>query len=255
VQFIQDHADAKFTYRPFLIGFDIGGTFDHYNYFSTGLNGGGVLDNRDRDESTYNAFISGYYEVYQGFSTFLRATRTITDYTLNVDRTGVDRSSFGDEFDSGVKLLVTNLISGEAFLGYLSHDYHNPLPNVSGFDFGAKILWNITPLMTVHISAARILGDTTLSGTSAEDNKEFSLGLDYELLRNFIILTEGDYTISTFPGTPRRDKSPAFNLGTKYLVNRYFSATAHFTPTWRESNVPGQSFNDMMIGLTLSAQL
>jgi hypothetical protein len=195
------------------------------------------------------------YEFSPGYTAFLRGTYDSRSFDQAVDRSGVDRSSDGYRVDAGIALLVTRLIRGQLYAGYLAQNYDPPLGDISGFDFGAALDWYPTELFTVHINASRVLTDTTIIGASARDDSQIAVSADWELLRNLLVRGGVGYIDSEFQGTARQDEYFDAHLAVTYLVNRYIHATGSYVYSDRTSSVPGQDFSDNLLALRMRLQL
>jgi uncharacterized protein (PEP-CTERM system associated) len=135
----------------------------------------------------------------------------------------------------------------------LQQNFKAPLHSVSGFDFGSQLDWYVTELMTVHLSTARILTDTTIAGASDEDQRTIQASVDYELLRNLILQADFGYENDIFDGIPRRDHIATFGFGGKYLLDRRIGLYMHYDHGGRDSTVNGTSYADNVVsaGITL----
>jgi uncharacterized protein (PEP-CTERM system associated) len=140
------------------------------------------------------------------------------------------------------------------FIGYLQQNFKAPLHSVSGFDFGSQIDWFVTELMTVHLSTARILTDTTIAGASSEDQRTIQVSADYELLRNLILQANFGYENDVFDGTSRTDHLTSFGLGAKYLLDRRLSFYAHYDHGGRDSTAGGSNFTDNLVSAGIAIQ-
>ena len=127
-----------------------------------------------------------------------------------------------------------------------------PLPNVSGFDYGAELDWYASPTFTVRLSGSRQLADVTITGASVADNKMVALSADYEFRPNIILQARVSYTDSRFVGTTRTDTYPGAGVGVKYLVNRYVSANLNYNYSERSTDVSGVQYTDNTISIGLS---
>ena len=152
-------------------------------------------------------------------------------------------------------MFLTHLLQGEIFVGFASQSFKAPYRDVNAVDYGAKLHWYATSLMTVHLTASRLFHDTTIAGASATDDQFASLAVDYELLRNLILQAHVDFTDSRFVGTAREDKLFETGLTAKYLINRYLSADAGYAYQHRDSTAAGQGFTDNLIRAGLHFQL
>jgi len=73
-RYYDKHADVSATVQPNRLGFNLGGTFDRYDYVDTLLIGGGLEDNNDRNFDDYQAYARAFYEFSPGYTFFLRTS-------------------------------------------------------------------------------------------------------------------------------------------------------------------------------------
>lgn len=245
--YTQLHTDAAILSQPGPLGLSAGASFNRYVYDPTALIGGGMLDNADRDSNIVEMFGKALYEFGPGRSVFARASYNVRDFDLQFDRNGYDHSSHGYRFDTGLQMLLTPLIKGTMFVGYLQQDFKIPLHTVSGIDFGSQIDWFVTELVTLHLSTARILSDTTIAGASSEDERRVDASFDYELLRNLILQGNAGYENDIFDGITRDDRITTAGFGAKYLINRQMSVYARYARSERDSNLNGTDFSDNLV--------
>jgi hypothetical protein len=249
------HAQAIFRYQPVAFGFETGILYDSYAYNNTKLFPAGTLNNHDRDHDQTQVYARADYEFSPGYTAFLRGTYDTRSFDVKTDRSGVNRDSDGYRADVGMSLLVTRLIRGQVYGGYLEQNYHAPLTDVSGFNYGASLDWFPTELVTVHLVASRNLVDTSVIGASTRDDRQVTLSFDYELLRNVIIQGGIGYTNSVYQGTARDDDYIDANLTANYYITRYMAATARYLYSERDSTIPGQDFTDNLISAGLRLRL
>ena len=249
------HAEGAFTRNDGQLGFTFGGTFDRLDYDATPLVGGGVLNNNDRDEKKYSLKGRVSLELSEGYVFFVRGTYNNRAFDLQLDRNGFNRGSHGYSADGGAEFRLTDLLQGEAYLGYAEQDFHDPLPNVGGIDFGAKLTWYPDALYTVHLSAQRRFTDTTIFGASVSDDRVVELGVDYELMRDLILQGAVSYTSSRFAGAGRNDTVWGASLQAQYLINRNMRAVLGYDFSNRASSVPFQGYRDNTVHLGLKLGL
>jgi len=254
-EFSLAHSEVKFTHQPNRFGISLGAKFDRFDFKPTPLIGGGEFNNDDRDRDRYDAFAKVSYEMRPGAAMFLRGSYAQTRFDDRFDRNGFDRDSQGWRADAGFEFFPTHLVKGEAFAGYASESFKRPFKDINAVDYGAKLTWYATPLMTLHLTALRSFNPTTIAGASSTDDQSFGTSLDYELLRDLIIQTSVNYLDSKFEGISRNDRylSAAFNA--KWLITRYMNASAGYAYTDRNSSAPGRDFTDNAVMANLHFQL
>jgi len=246
------HGGSTLSYHPNRFGLELGGSYDRYDFDPTKLIGGGVFDNRDRNRDQYRGSARASYEFAPGYALFLRGTYDTRRFDTVA---GQARDSHGYRADAGAQMFLTHLLQGEVFVGFASQKFKDPFRSVNAIDYGAKLHWYATPLMTVHLTASRLFHDTTIAGASATDDQFVSLAIDYELLRNLLLQAHVDFTDSRFLGIGRDDKLLETGLTAKYLINRYLSADAGYAYQRRSSSAAGQGFTDNLFQAGLHFQL
>jgi hypothetical protein len=249
------------AYQPNRFGILVGGGVAGFDYRPTALltTPTTVQDNDDRDRSVYTGYAKVSYEFSPGYSAFLRGAYNKRNFERAVDRSGYDRSSDGYRVNLGVDMMLGNLLRGGVSVGYIQQNYNSlpgkTLPNFSGVDFAGALDWYATQLTTVRLQASRTVNDTTLSGASGSDDKSVRLAVDHELLRNVLLHADARYIDSTFKGLGRNDKIFVVGAGANYLLNSYLSLGLRYAYEARDSNVPGQDYNDSVVSLSTSAHL
>ena len=255
-QFEVFHESLEGDYKPNNLGFQLIGTYEDYNYNDVPLIGGGILSNRDRDRGLLTGFAKVSYDFSPGYTVFVQSAYNDRNYSLHLDRSGVDRDSDGWRGDAGVDILLTHLIEGEFYVGYEDEEYKLPLQNVSGLDYEATVHWYATNLITVNIGAEHDIVDTILTGYSATNDQQLFVDADYELLRNLILRGTLTYSDTKFKGGIERDDNYwTFDLSAQYLINRYFSLNADYLFNTRASSVPFSQYNNNEISIGLTAHL
>jgi hypothetical protein len=253
--------DAKGVYKPNRLGLMFGVSYDGYSFLNTPLFGGGLLGNKDRNNDDYQARLEGSYDFSPGYSAFLRGTCNDDDYQRYYDRSGIHRSSDGYQVDAGLHSLITNLLEGEIYLGYVKQNYdrHQPIPlsDISGFDFGANLTWFPTNLLTVHLGAVRQFDNTTLYGASAGDDRNVNLEADYALTRRIQLLVTAAYDDTAFKGTTpfRDDRTFVLGAGSKWLISHYVYANLNCAYSDRSSTISAVAYRDDLVTVGLNFQI
>lgn len=256
-RYYQTHVTTSLSYQPSSLGFSVGGMFDRYDWSDNRLPDGTLLVNSDRNEDKLEGFARVFYEFSPGYAAFVRVTYNERSFDLPEDRSALKRASHGYRYDAGMTLVISRLVRGELYAGYLKQNFAvNPseqLPNVSGFDYGVQLDWFATPVLTVHLGGNRQLSDTTFAGISTEDAKRVDLSADYEILRNLIATVRTSFVATKYTGSLFSDTNYGAGLRLQYLVNRYAAVHVEYGYERRTSNrvLADYSDNTVSIGLTL----
>jgi hypothetical protein len=230
-------------------------SYDRFDFDSTQLVGGGLIDNTDRDRNVYQLTGKVAYELAPDQSLFAQVTYDQRDFDRLLDRNGFDRNSSGYRFDFGTAIMLTPLIQATAYAGLLQQNYVAPLRDVTTMDFNVKLDWFATELVTAHLVASRIIDDTTVSGASAADVRRIGASVDYELLRNLILQPHLDYFDTKFNGITRDDRTTSGGIEAQYLMNNYMALYVGYTYQQRATNAAGRDYTDNLVSLGIRGQL
>jgi len=230
-------------------------SYDRFDFDSTQLVGGGLIDNSDRDRNVFQMTGKVAYELAPEQSVFAQVTYDRRDFDRLLDRNGFNRNSDGYRFDFGTAIMLTPLIQATAYAGLLQQNYVAPLRDVTTMDFNVKLDWFATELVTAHLVASRIIDDTTVSGASSADVRRIGASVDYELLRNLILQPHFDYFDSKFNGITRDDRTTSGGIEAQYLMNNYLALYTGYTYQQRATNAAGRGYTDNVVTLGIRGQL
>jgi hypothetical protein len=249
------HADSLATgqFSRFTLSATV--TYDRFDFDSTQLIGGGLLDNADRNRNVYQITGRTAYELAPDQAVFAQFTYDRRDFDQLLDRNGFNRNSDGYRVDLGVAMMVTPLVQATGYVGLLQQNHAAPLRDTSTMDFNLKLDWFATELMTAHLTASRILDDTTLAGASSVDVRQIGASLDYELLRQLILQPHFNYYDQKFDGITRDDRVTAAGLEARYLLNTNLAAYADYAFQKRDTNAVGRAYNDNLFTFGVRTQL
>jgi hypothetical protein len=249
------HSESTATGQFSLFTLSGAVSYDRFDFDSTQLIGGGLIDNSDRDRNVYQITGRAGYELAPEQLLFVQFTYDKRDFDRLLDRNGVDRNSDGYRVDFGATMMLTPLIQATAYAGLLQQNYTAPLRDITTVDFNVKIDWFVTELMTAHLVASRIVDDTTVAGASSVDVRRIGASLDYELLRPLILQPHIDYYDDKFSGITRDDRIIAAGLEVRYLMNNNLALYSGYDFQRRSTNAPGRDYSDNVITLGVRAQL
>jgi hypothetical protein len=247
-------SNATLSYNPYHFGFYLGGGFSRFDYEPSKLIGGGLADNSDRNEDSYTGFAKASYEFSPGYAVFVQGNSNLDHYDLALDRSGVDRNNQGYSANAGVDMLITTLIRGQLFAGYLDQRFKGPFGDVAGINFGANVDWAVSSLWTVHFVASRSLNGTILANASTEDDKTGQLSVDYRVQSNITITGSAMYLNAAFDGADRTDQYFEPRIQVTYHMNPWIGIELSDTYQRRVSTTVGQNFDDNIAYLGLKFQ-
>jgi uncharacterized protein (PEP-CTERM system associated) len=132
------------------------GLWSKYDYDDVKTSNGATINNDDRDNDVLKGGLRFDYDIHPSFDIFVEGIYNTVNYDAARDDNGFNRDSKGWEGRVGTVLGLTNLITGEAFIGYLNQEMDDArFSDISGPSFGAGIKWEVTRLTTIGFNAAR----------------------------------------------------------------------------------------------------
>ncbi len=222
----------------------ISGGFTRLNFDDSKLKAGGTFDQdfRDRDIAQGRAQVG--YSFAKGQSAFVRGSVNHRNYRpASQVSPPFDRDSLGWEIVAGWASELTDLVTGEVYVGYVDQSYDSAaFTDVGAVTFGVDLEWYATELVTVSAMAARDVTDSTTPGIGGILLTTAALGADYELLRNVLLNCEVFYEHGTFEGGPRVDDKIRATVGGTYLLSRNLHVDLGYMFENRWSNVPGLDY-------------
>lgn len=229
------------------------GTWDRTAYQDLAVVGGGLagrLSTDDFNDWGLRGRVS--YRVSEAVSPFLEIGADTRVYDATTDASGYARGSTGATAKAGVTVAFSQLLSGEASLGYGQRHYKDPrLAATSAPLVDASLIWKVTPLTTVTWNARSQIQDAVVAGASADINRSYSVEIAHALTRQIKLGLTGGYATDSFVGLSLKDTSTTFGATAEYHLNRDVvlkaSATRQqFTSTAPNSNYVNDSF---MVGV------
>jgi hypothetical protein len=255
-QYTVTSANAAFVYMPSRLGFRLDGTVDSYGFNNVPATIGPVINETARDRVVYALAPRVTYEITPQYNAFIRAVVNRRQYNSTRQPDGLDRSSTGYEIDAGTALNLAELVSGEIYVGFLAQDYDQPASHtLSGADFGASLLWNMTPIDSLRLNVARTIEESTLTNSLGYLQTTAKLSLEHELLRNIVLIGSLAYLNADFQDAPGGNDFYDASLGGRYYFNRYLSAGLTYDFRYRSAIPLLSQYTRQVIALQLHAQM
>lgn len=254
-------ANVGFLRDQSIMSLAVDAYYENWTFSDADLLGGGRLDNTQRERERFSGRVRVGYEVDQYYDAFVELRANRIDYENSQEIGGPRRDSDGWEARAGATFDLTGTSRGEFFVGYLNQEFDNDrLGKIDDFTFGAKLLWNPTGLTSVNVGVDRSILETIVSDTTDGTIQfasgilatNYSVNVEHELQRNFLVKGGLTYSTQDFENTIRSDDNYAANLGARYFINRNFALNANYTWDYRNTNAQGQDFKRhvFMVGVT-----
>ena len=261
------------TYRVFDIDaaynhefnrFSVAGAVDiaHLDYDNVELITGVERNNQDRNRWKYSPSVRVAYEIQPGYETFLQVRYTKVNYDQVKDNNGLERSSQGGEV-LGLAFDATGLITDDIALGYKYRTYDDAnLGTIQSPTGWLSLVWDVTPLTTIHSEMRQDIGETTQIDVSGANITEVSLGVEHELLRSLLLKLDGGYSFLKYKGfnsaifdAERTEHRYFVSFGGKYIFSRYLYMDLSYLFSARNSNRALNDFDQNRVFLNFVARM
>lgn len=234
--------NAGLTRQTGVVGFDA--DFDTLRWDYDNNDG---LNNDVRDRTDYVGTLTVFYEFMRDYKAFVRGILNSRQYDDQFDLTGLERDSDGWETQLGADVNLTDVITGEAYVGYTQQDYKDQrFDSVDAVTFGTSLLWNVTGLTSLRGGVDREIRDSVLNNVSSYLQTTYSLSLEHELRRNVLVGSSLQYINYEFEGNniSRNDDFYRATVGARYLMGRNITTGIDYSYRERASDVSGIDFHE-----------
>jgi hypothetical protein len=159
--------------------------------------------------------------------------KTVYDSRIHdsyLDPYGYARDSTGFLARGGVTLKFSDLLTGEAAVGYAEREYRDPrLQPVSTPTLDASLVYTPSALTTAAIRMTTTVNETTLQDASAQVTHAIGFEVAHDLFRNLKFTPAGNFFENTYVGSTTVERG--FSLGAKidYKITRSISLKASYS--------------------------
>jgi hypothetical protein len=264
VEFDAYSAEIGISQHGLRIGYDAIFDFHREDYSNVVATNGSIIDNQVRNLNVFAPSLRVSYEFQPNYYAFIRGAGSLQSYDNSEggNPANPNRNSNGWRFDAGLRLDLTGVTYAEAYVGYLTQDYDDPLlGSIQGVDAGTRLVWNVTTLTSIIANGNREVKDTNTTVVSGNSpgylRSNLSLEVQHELLRNLLLNIAGIYENDDYKGINRTDNEFDGSVGARFLLNNNVYIGASYTFTRRDSS--GSSaccqFSRDLVMLRLTGQL
>jgi hypothetical protein len=252
VRYMNYAANLAYNHLFNRVTFRVGAVFNRDDY----RQGAGSARQNDRDVNEYTGLLRVGYNVSPRINTFVEGLYNVERRDVHRDSDGFERDNNGWGARTGVDVNFTDLLFGEAFVGYVTQYYDDSaFDTESGVNYGLNLTWLPTLLTTVTLTGGSEFEPTTNEDASSNFESTVGLRVDHELLRNVLIGAEGGYVRSDFSNANRTDNRFDAGADVTYLINRHFSVGAAYGFSTRNSDDEQDEFDSNVFTVRVRAQL
>jgi hypothetical protein len=219
------------------------GTIDRTTWQDSLLTDGSSASNADRNFNQLGGELRAAYGFSGELKPFVAFDFDTRTHDLAVDRSGLMRDSDGTASRAGVDLALSQRLTGEVALGYLSRVYRDPtLPDVRGPAVDGSLLLILTPLTSAKLTATSVINESVLAGVSGVLQRDSQLSVDHALRRWLIATLRFGYGLDDYAGSAREDRRYLASLALTYKLSRAVQLKGELQEVWLCSSEPHQNY-------------
>jgi len=204
---------------------------------------------RDRDDDRLHGRV--FYNISPRTSLFVGASLTDVDYRLA--GLGLDSEELG--YEVGGRWDVSARTTGQVSVGRTEKDFDNPaLADVDATTLAGRLSWSPRQRTTFNLYGSRQFEETTSVGDIFFISELIGASLNQAIGSRWDASAYINQTNDEFE-SGRRDEILDYGVGLDYAFRRWLSLGARYSVIERDSNVPGNDFDDEVLSLLLNGNL
>ena len=230
------------------------GTAERTEFQDSVFTDGTTASNADRDFNRYAALMRTSYDLMPGLKPFVEVGADMREHDLQFDRFGLQRDSTGWTAKAGSTFAFSRKLTGEIALGYLERDYKDPsLQQLQGILFDASLIYSLSALTNIKLTAATVAGETTVPGAAGILTRNAGIEVEHAFRRWLIGAVKFNYGNDDYVGSTRKDDRFAISAALTYKLNRLMQVKGEVRQEWLNSTIPGVDYTAtvLLVGLRL----
>src|SRR2546423_13800497 len=219
------------------------GTAERTEFQDSVFTDGTTASNADRDFNRYAVLMRTSYDLMPGIKPFVEAGYDTRIHDIQIDRFGMNRDSTGWTAKAGSTFAFSRKLPGEVALGYIERDYKDPsLLPLQGISFDASLIYSLSALTNIKLTAATVAGETMVPGTAGILTRNAGVEVEHAFRRWLIGAVKFNYGNDDYVGSTRKDDRFAISGIITYKLNRLMQVKGEIRQEWLRSTVPGVDY-------------
>ncbi len=230
------------------------GTVERTEFQQSEFTNGVTASNADRDFNRVAGTLRVSYDVMPGLKPFAEVVADTREHDLQFDRFGLQRDSTGWTAKAGSTFEFSRKLTGEVALGWIERKYTDPsLQELNGLLFDASLIYSMSALTKIKLTAQTVAGETTVPGTAGILTRNAGVEVEHAFRRWLIGAVKFNYGIDDYVGSARKDDRYAVAGTLTYKLNRMMALKGEVRQEWLNSTIPGVDYTAtvLLVGLRL----
>jgi hypothetical protein len=127
------------------------------------------------------------------------------------------------------------------------------LPELNGFLFDASLIYSLSALTNVKLTASTVAAETTVAGTAGVLTRNAGIEVEHSFRRWLVGAVKFNYGLDDYVGSTRKDDRYSVAGTLTYKLNRIAQVKGEVRHEWLHSTIPGVDYTAtvFMLGMRL----
>jgi hypothetical protein len=219
------------------------GTVERTQYEQSQFTDGTSGNNDDRNFNRYGGSVRTSYDLMPGLKPFVEFGADTREHDLAFDRAGLQRDSVGWTLKGGTTFELSRKLTGEVAVGWIERSYKDPsLQPLEGFLFDASLIYAMSALTNIKLTASTVAAETTVAGTAGTLSRNVGIEVEHAFRRWLIGGVKFNYGLDDYIGSTRKDDRYSVAATLTYKLNRMAQIKGELRQEWSHSTQPGVDY-------------
>lgn len=224
--------------------FGLTGAAARDTYGDASLLGGGVLSQKDRNETLYTTTLRGGYQISPALTPFAEVEVGRRVYDQRIDDDGYQRSADRLGLRAGTELNLGEKLNGEVSAGWLSESPDdNRLATISGASVNADLKWSPERGTIIGLTGTTTVEGTTTPGETGDLLYSGQLTAERRIRSDLTANAALGLGWRDYAGSNDHDTIMSAEAGLTWWLNRYVGLSTRVRYEKLESTLPGRNYD------------
>jgi hypothetical protein len=247
-------AGVSLNHRFNRLSLQLRGSLAEFDYAPVATLGGDVISNDDRDYTQQEAALRASWQLKSTLSAFAETSANIRDHTT-AGSDGIRHDSRGTRHRIGLSFGDPEaVLHGRASIGYGLQIYDDPLlPSINGILLDANLVWRLSGLTSLLLTARTDIEETNLSGAGGALTTSVGAEVRHAFRRHIIGSVGVRYSHADYHGVDFTERELATMLGLEYILSREVTLFGRYRHIEFDSTDEARNYNadEVRVGVRL----
>jgi hypothetical protein len=247
-------AAVSLNHRFNRLSLQLRGSLAEFDYAPVATLGGGTIPNDDRDYTHQELAARASWQLKSTLSAFAETSANVRDHTT-AGSDGIKHDSRGTRHRIGLSFGDPEaVLHGQASIGYGEQIYDDPLlPSVDGILLDANLVWRLSGLTSLLLTARTDIDETNLSGAGGALTTSVGAEVRHAFRRHIIGSAGVRYSHADYQGVDFTERELATMLGLEYILSRDVTLFGRYRHIEFDSTDAARNYNadEVRLGVRL----